>query len=443
MLIQINQNIVVRKAVYISVAAAFASYIGLFAWVTPVRADETTTSTSSGQQAPSVSDVPQTLSSGNVFVEEEIDAKENAGDKQTFVISAYYSPIQGQAKYVTGSYGGDIRLNGGGVHGADGTNVHPGMIAAPKGYAFGTKMNIPGIGVVGVHDRGGAIVHSGQRGNSFDRLDIWMGYGDAGLKRAMKWGKRTVEVTVYGVNSDIEEAVTLEGYSPSEKYAVANTLTFNNEDDFKTPATGTTQQPEKSEERHEAALFTRTLAFGAKGAEVGSMQKILKKLNYYPGEINQVFDDATLKAVKKFQVNEKIVSHELAFGAGYVGPKTMKLLSMKLSLPTANAAAETFVPVTVFERDLKPGDTGDEVRELQKELKRINLLGIAPTGNYGELTQHAVFKFQQINRLAGEKSSPGAGIFGPITRTSLNSLVAERQRTERLIADRKRDEQAS
>ena len=51
---------------------------------------------------------------------------------ETFIISAYYSPVVEQMKYVTGSYEGDIYLNGGGVHGADGTPVYPGMIAAPK-----------------------------------------------------------------------------------------------------------------------------------------------------------------------------------------------------------------------------------------------------------------------------------------------------------------------
>ena len=71
----------------------------------------------------------------------------HASYQQTFIISAYYSPIPGQAKYVTGSYEGDIRLNGSGVNSADGTPVYPGMIAAPSTYAFGTKMNIPGIGI--------------------------------------------------------------------------------------------------------------------------------------------------------------------------------------------------------------------------------------------------------------------------------------------------------
>ncbi len=97
---------------------------------------------------------------------------------KTFKISAYYSPLPCQEKYTTGSYEGDIRLNGSGVNSADGTPVYPGMIAAPKTYSFGIKMDIPGVGIVAVHDRGGAIVPANNGRGAYDRLDIWMGYGD-------------------------------------------------------------------------------------------------------------------------------------------------------------------------------------------------------------------------------------------------------------------------
>ena len=164
-----------------------------------------------------------------------VDAKESASFyNKTFVISAYYSPIQGQNKYVTGSLAGDIRLNGSGVNGADGTGVYPGMIAAPSTYAFGTKMEIPGIGTVAVHDRGGAIKNN--------RLDVWMGYGDVGLQRAIKWGKRSVNVKVYGINADIKEAVVF-----------GDIETVNN-----VPQSPVTK----------SNLFSRELKLGAKGDDV-------------------------------------------------------------------------------------------------------------------------------------------------------------------------------
>lgn len=348
------------------------------------------------------------------FVTEEAPVTDSHIQK-TFIISAYYSPQPGQSRYVTGSYAGDIRLNGGGVNGADGTPVYPGMIAAPKTYAFGTKMEIPDIGVVAVHDRGGAIVASGNKGNSYDRLDIWMGYGDAGLQRALKWGKRTVNVKVYGINENIKESVLLDN--------AVNEGNANNN-----PASGSWNSAPKPQ------IFARQLTIGSTGNDVAKLQKMLKEMNYYEGDVNSVFDHATYDAVSKFQVNERIVTHKTAFGAGYVGPKTMSALAGK-GIATAHAEeVSTADNNAVFNQDLKPGDSGDDVKKLQIELKRFNLFGIDPSGYYGELTEHAVFKFQQINKLAGDKESPGAGIFGPVTRAKMNGIIAARIKRDELIS---------
>ena len=66
------------------------------------------------------------------------------------------------------------------------------MIAAPKTYAFGTQIFFDGLGLGTVQDRGGAIVDAYVRGQAYDRLDLWMGYGDAALRRTIAWGRRTV-----------------------------------------------------------------------------------------------------------------------------------------------------------------------------------------------------------------------------------------------------------
>lgn len=332
--------------------------------------------------------------------------------KQTFKISAYYSPIAGQQRYVTGSYAGDIRLNGGGVRGADGTPVYPGMIAAPKTYAFGTKMEIPGIGLVAVHDRGGAIVHAGQRGNAYDRLDVWMGHGDEGLQRAMKWGKRTVEVVVYGINESIAENVSLEMVQvPQSKPAAA--------------VSAAPKSPVPS-------ITSRQLARGDSGEDVRKLQEKLKELGFYEGEIMSHYDEATYQAVLAFQVDNSIVSSNTSYGAGHVGPQTQSILA-SVSTSVAAQAKETVVEQNeAFTMDLERGLSGEEVRALQEELRRINLLAIEPTGFYGETTEHAVFKFQQSQLLAADKSSPGAGIFGPKTRFQLNKIVAARLDTKRV-----------
>lgn len=71
----------------------------------------------------------------------------HAGDvvEKNFTITAYYSPLPDQCCYVRGSFEADKVLNGAGIHGADGTNVYPGMIAAPASYPFGTRVELPGM----------------------------------------------------------------------------------------------------------------------------------------------------------------------------------------------------------------------------------------------------------------------------------------------------------
>lgn len=101
-----------------------------------------------------------------------------APEKTKFIVTAYYSPLPNQNFYLKGSYEADIRLNGNGTHGASGKAVYEGMLAGPKTYAFGTKVYLEGLGIGTIDDRGGAIVSSGSRGYTADRLDIWMGTGE-------------------------------------------------------------------------------------------------------------------------------------------------------------------------------------------------------------------------------------------------------------------------
>jgi 3D (Asp-Asp-Asp) domain-containing protein len=97
-------------------------------------------------------------------------------------VTGYYSPLPDQEKYATGTYRGDIILNGRGIMGADTTPVYMGMVAAPPHMEYGTNIIIEDLGkfdlpkIYTVHDRGGAI-----KGN---RLDIWVGKGEEAMKKA-------------------------------------------------------------------------------------------------------------------------------------------------------------------------------------------------------------------------------------------------------------------
>ena len=71
---------------------------------------------------------------------------------------------------------------------------------------------------------------------------------------------------------------------------------------------------------------------------------------------------------------------------------------------------------------------------LQEELKRLNFLGVEPTGYYGKITEHAVEKFQQAFGIVKGEKDDGAGVTGPQTLAKLNELTNSRQTQSRNIA---------
>lgn len=208
---------------------------------------------------------------------------------QTFKISAYYSPIPGQQAYVSGSYEADLRMNGNGTHGADGTPVYVGMISAPSSYAFGTKIYIPGLGVGTVHDRGGGIYAS----EGYDRLDIWMGYGDEGRIRAITWGVQMVE-------GEIVSADTPEGF-------FLNTPILTSSSEIS---------------RNITPQFNASLWATHEGEEVLKVQQFLKEQGLFHGEVDGYFGIETKRAVFAFQIKHGIVKSVKDRGVGVWGPKT-------------------------------------------------------------------------------------------------------------------------
>jgi peptidoglycan hydrolase-like protein with peptidoglycan-binding domain len=115
---------------------------------------------------------------------------------KTFIVTAYYSPLPDQSFYLKWNYNAERRLNGNWTNGASGAPVFTGMIAAPKSYDFGTNIFFQGLGLWRIEDRGGAIVEAWDRGQPHDRIDIWMWYGEKGLRRALLWWRREVVGTL-------------------------------------------------------------------------------------------------------------------------------------------------------------------------------------------------------------------------------------------------------
>jgi len=356
---------------------------------------------------------------------------------KTFIISAYYSPLPCQQHYNTGSYASDLALNGNGTNGADGTQVFPGMIAAPKSYPFGTKMDIPGIGIVAVHDRGGAIVSTDTGAFDYDRLDVWMGFGDKGLDRALSWGKRTVDVEVYGINDSIAEQVNLGDYSASESTPndCSKVMTAAKVVDAVAVKKAPVQLANNS-----VSFLNDDLKFGDKGAKVKSLQNTLKQMNLLRVEANGSYDDLTKHAVFKFQQTQGLVLDENSEFAGVFGPKTRKEMNKLIAasnyyetrVAAATDAYEKTIAVSnesdkpkksIISLQLKYGMRGPEVATLQKFLKDQGFLsGDLITQYYGPVTQDAVTEFQKAHKLITNPGDNGAGAVGPATLELINTL---------------------
>jgi len=203
-----------------------------------------------------------------------------AGDasyEQHFTITAYYSPLPDQCCYVKGSFEADKILNGNGTNGADGTPVYPGMLAAPKSYAFGTVVDLPGIGTLTVHDRGGAIVE----GSDTHRLDIWMGAGEEGLARALAFGVRRVVGTVHPPGSaQPKEGIDLAAFAAP----IGNLKTFAVHPDAAVAA------PEK-------------VAYGESNESVAALQQSLKDAGYFAEKPTGFFGDKTKASLVAFEAD--------------------------------------------------------------------------------------------------------------------------------------------
>ena len=325
-----------------------------------------------------------------------------AKEARQFTVTGYYSPLPNQTYYVTGSYESEKRLNGHGVAGADGTPVFPGMIAAPKSYAFGTVVCLPGFGCGSVHDRGGAIVEKGGRNIArHDRLDLWMGYGEEGLARALDIGLWHTEGTIYQVGeaNGIDIAVNFKAVTPISRL-------------LDVPA---------------AKIFTKRLYEGDEGEDVEELQSSLQTLGFYYGATDGVYSDSLKAAVLEFQLENFVVDTSNEAGAGGFGPKTHSALTAALTKYETQKALTDRWNDFHFEESLYKGKRDESVVKLQEILVQRELLDHQPTGYFGKLTKSALVEFQLSEGLITTVNSAGAGSVGPKTRELLNTLLADEQ----------------
>ncbi len=329
-----------------------------------------------------------------------VNAYSYDGTPRTFTITGYYSPLPNQNQYLTGSYKAEIRLNGSGIAGADGTPVYPGMIAAPRSFDFGTKIKIPGLGVGMVNDRGGAIVQKGERDLArHDRLDIWMGYGDEGLRRALSFGVQHIDCVIYPQDAPIQVGMN---------FTVPPML--NEIVDF----------PDRKN-------FSQNMSLGARGNGVKDLQRALRDVGFYERVIHGTFDEHVEDAVFAFQKKNFIVRDKEEAGAGVFGPRTRAELSTQLFDTEIQKRVQEAWEEFQFEDDLQRGKKNASVLKLQQMLVQQEFMTVTPTGYFGPKTEAALTSFQMAHGIIARTNAQGAGKMGPSTREVLNEILEKQK----------------
>lgn len=296
--------------------------------------------------------------------------------EQDFIITAYYSPLPDQCCYVRGSEEADKILNGQGSSGADGTPVYAGMAAAPASYGFGTRIALPGIGVVTVHDRGGAIEEQADG----HRLDLWVGYGEEGLARALAFGVQRVRGTVHSPGSEQpRERIVLDRLeSPFERLRPFLVL--------------------------DHGLLDARPRAGQIGLSVAMLQEHLRDLGYFSHGVTGKFGSVTQEALSNFLRDMGI--------AGLGDALTERAAA---SLVAALHRKDQDVPVAMID----PTSSTDDIAGAQRLLRFLGLYRGRTDGRYTDTFHDAIVAFQKSQGLVASRESPGAGRIGPLTRGRL------------------------
>lgn len=146
------------------------------------------------------------------------------------------------------------------------------------------------------------------------------------------------------------------------------------------------------------STVTRTLKYGMQGNDVKELQNALAKLGYFNTTPTGYFGSITRDAVIKFQKANNLTPD------GIVGPLTQKTIQGLLAGKDQQASQPTDSPKiqypSGFSRNMKKGDTGDDVKLLQTLLKEIGYYTKDITGTYDDNTLNAVMDFQKYYSLA-------------------------------------------
>ena len=122
----------------------------------------------------------------------------------------------------------------------------------------------------------------------------------------------------------------------------------------------------------------RTLYYGDSGNDVAILQKKLRSLGYFDGEIGGNYLDLTQRAVRRF---EKANGYEMT---NYCTKRMQQIIESTKGDPDVY-------------RTLHYGDNGEDVKNIQRALKKQGYFDGNIGGNYLDLTMQAVRDWQYDN----------------------------------------------
>lgn len=143
----------------------------------------------------------------------------------------------------------------------------------------------------------------------------------------------------------------------------------------------------QSVSEQEEATEYKNLSLGNTGIGVQALQKRLKELGYFDGDVSGLFDMQTENAVKRF---------EQTYGTMQTGVATTKL-QMKLFASSAPVyGSQEYQDAVVAQYTvLKPGAVGSSVYALQQRLKKLNYPISDLSGVFDQQTAQCVRLFYQ------------------------------------------------
>ena len=180
-----------------------------------------------------------------------------------------------------------------------------------------------------------------------------MGFGDEGLRRALQWGRRTIDGEVLGADEDA--SLEIENLPLAPKSSIE------------------ALKIEDAQQTGDDVLnFQSPLSEGSSEDDIRQAQIVFKNLGYFQGEPDGKYGKKLIDAIYDFQREKGVVQSEFDFAAGFLGKKTRQALTQ-----TYNVYLEKEKQVRVAqEKARKEAEKQEKILLAKKEEVRKNIEAI-------------------------------------------------------------------